>query len=352
MRPRGSRRARLRFLTLSIAVLGVLALAAPVGASAGVRALYASGHPFDTARFAQFGGNTVVDPGDGRTPSQGFDGCSDSAWASALARTDYDVLIVGEDAPDCFTSDLSSTTLTNIANFVRSGHRYIQTGAHEEQDEFMNTVFGFSTADNGSSSDESLSATLQSGATGTPFAGGPSAVHAVDATDFMNSTPGTTIYSGPEGTWVFTVPFGAGSVTYLAWDLCGQLDGCGTDFTLQDDWYRVLDRADQVANAFTVDSITRNKKKGTATITGSADFAGDLSASGNGAKVASAGAVISKAVGAGQTQLVVKAKGKKRKKLNRKGKVKLNIAITYTATGGSPTTQSVKVKLKKKHKKK
>lgn len=350
MRLKDSRRARLRGLTLSIAVLGVLALAVPAVASASVRALYASGHPFDTARFAQFGGNTVVDPGDGRTPSQGFDGCSDSAWMSALARTDYDVLIVGEDAPDCSPA-LSQSTLNAIANYVRSGHRYIQSGAHEGQDEFMNNVFGFSTTDNGSSSDESLSATLQPGAAGTAFAGGPSTVHAVDATDFMNSTPGTTIYSGPEGTWVFTVPFGMGSVTYLAWDLCGQPDDCGTDFTLQDDWYRVLDRADQVANAFTIDSITRNKKKGTAIITGSADFAGDVSASGNGAKVASAGAVISKAVGAGQTQLVVKAKGKKRKKLNRKGKVKLNIAITYTATGGSPTTQSVKVKLKKKHKK-
>jgi hypothetical protein len=333
-------------------VLGALALAAPVGASAGVRALYASGHPFDTARFAQFGGNTVVDPGDGRTPSQGFNGCSDSAWTSALARTDFDVLIVGEDAPQCFTTDLSSSTLTNIANWVRSGHRYIQSGAHNHQDEFMNTVFGFNTTDNGSSSDESLAATLQPGAAGTAFAGGPSTVHAVDSTDFMNSTPGNTIYSGPEGTWVFTVPFGSGSVTYLAWDLCGQPDDCGTDLTLQDDWYRVLDRAGQVANAFTIDSITRNKKKGTAIITGSADFPGDLAASGNGAKVSSAGAVISKAVGAGQAQLVIKAKGKKRKKLNTKGKAKLNVTITYTATGGSPTTQTVKVKLKKKHKKK
>src|SRR3954462_6558516 len=141
---RGFSRTRLRCLTLSLVLLGALAIALPAGASAGVRALYASGHPFDTARFAQFGGNTLVDT---------FDGCSDSAWASALARTDFDVLIVGEDAPGCFTTDLSSGTLTAIANYVRSGRRYTQTGAHDNRDELMNAVFGFSTADNGSSSD-------------------------------------------------------------------------------------------------------------------------------------------------------------------------------------------------------
>jgi hypothetical protein len=327
-------------LTLALAVLAVC-FALPASASA-ARALYADGHPFDTGRFATFGGNTLVGT---------FNGCSDSEWASALARTDFDVLIVGENAPRCGTP-LSTDTLNAIANYVRSGHRYIQTGAHTDQDEFMNTVFGFSTADNGGSSDESLRSTLQSGANGTPFAGGPSALGVVDSTDFMSSTPGTTIYSGPEGTWVFTVPFGSGVITYLAWDLCGEFDDCGADFTLQDDWYRVLDRATKVSNAFTIVAITRNKKKGTARITGNVPFPGELIASGKGAKTSAGGAVISKSIGAGQAQLVIKAKGKKRKKLNQKGKAKVNLAITYTATGGSPRTQSVKVKLKKKLKKK
>ena len=333
-------RSRLRKLTLSVALVAGLALALPAFASAGVRALYASGHPFDTTRFAKFGGNTLVGT---------FDGCSDSEWANALARTDFDVLIVGEDAPSCFTTDLSAGTLTAIANYVRSGHRYIQTGAHNNQDDFMNAVFGFSTASAGSSSDESLTSTLQPGASGTPFAGGPSTLHAVDSTDFMSSTPGITIYSGAQGTWVFTLPFGAGSITYLAWDLCGEPDDCGTDLSLQDGWYQVLDRADQVSNSFGIDSISRNKKKGTATIKGHTSFAGDLIGSGNGVKVASAaGAVISKAVGPGPSQLLIKAKGKKRKKLNQKGKVKVKVTITYTASGGTSTTQSVKVKLKKK----
>ena len=103
------------------------------------------------------------------------------------------------------------------------------------------------------------------------------------------------------------------------------------------------------SNAFTVGAITRNKKKGTATITVDVPNPGELTASGNGVQAASADrAVISKSVGAGQAQLLIKAKGKKKRKLNETGKVKLNVKITYTPTGGDPRTQSIKVKLKKK----
>ncbi len=103
------------------------------------------------------------------------------------------------------------------------------------------------------------------------------------------------------------------------------------------------------SNNFTLDRTTRNKKKGTATLHFTLPYPGDLSGSGNGAKVASAsGGVISKAVDAGPAQLLIKAKGKKKRKLNETGKVKLNVAVTYTPTNGNPNTQSVKVKLKKK----
>ncbi len=102
-------------------------------------------------------------------------------------------------------------------------------------------------------------------------------------------------------------------------------------------------------NTFTVGTVTRNKKKGTATIAiNDITNPGELTGSGKSAKVSSARAVSSKSVGAGSAQLVIKAKGKKRKKLNQKGKVKLSVAVTYTPTGGDPNTQSVKVKLKKK----
>ena len=104
------------------------------------------------------------------------------------------------------------------------------------------------------------------------------------------------------------------------------------------------------SNAFTLGEITRNKRKGTATLTVNVPNPGDLTASGKGVTASGAsGAVISKAVIApGAAQLLIKAKGKKKRKLNDTGKVKLNVAITFTPTGGDPSTQSLKVKLKKK----
>lgn len=102
-------------------------------------------------------------------------------------------------------------------------------------------------------------------------------------------------------------------------------------------------------NSFSLGTITRNKKKGTATVTvQNLPNPGELTGSGKGVKASSVSrAVTSKSVGPGQAQLLIKAKGKKKRKLNRTGKVKLSVAITYTPTGGSPNTQSIKVKLKK-----
>jgi hypothetical protein len=102
------------------------------------------------------------------------------------------------------------------------------------------------------------------------------------------------------------------------------------------------------SNAFTFAGVTRNKKNGTATLKVNVPESGELVGSGNGAKVAAAGATISKAVTPGTAQLLIKAKGKKKRKLNETGKVKLSVAVTYTPTGGKPNTQSIKVKLKKK----
>jgi hypothetical protein len=341
------RRPRLVGLTFALGLLAVLAFALPASASA-ARILYADGHDIDASRLATFGGHTVVAPG-----ADGFDGCSDAEWATALARTDFDVLVVGENAPRCGTP-LSPGTRTAIANYVRNGKPIIVVGAHTDEAGFLNAVFGFSTTNVSDTENAGLTGTLQPSAAGTPFAGGPATLTDPSGTDLLSGTPGTTIYSGADGTWVFMVPFGAGVVTYLGWDLCGEADGgCGNPPSDEDDWYRVLDRATKVNNAFTIAGIKRNKKKGTATITGNVQFPGELIASGKGAKTSTGGAVISKSVGAGQAKLVVKAKGKKRKKLNRKGKVKLNLRVTYTATGGgSPKTQSVKVKLKKRLKKK
>jgi hypothetical protein len=336
-----SRRSPLAGLMLAVVLLAVFAIAVPATASA-ARILYSSGHDLDAARLAATGGSTFAPPG-----QDGFDGCSDAEWGTALGRTDFDVLMVGEDASECSTP-LSEETLAAIRNYVRNGKPIIFTGAHADEADFMNVLFGFTTTNVHDSSDESITGTLQPGAAGTPFAGGPPSLTDLSATELLSGTPGTTLYSGPEGTWAFTVPYGLGVVTYLGWDFC-----CGSDGepgeTYRNDWYRVLDRATKVSSGFTIDGIRRNKKKGTATITAGIDFPGELLASGKGVKASSA--VTSKAVAAGQAQLVIKAKGKKRRNLNEKGKVKLKLTVTYTPASGTAHTQPLKVKLKKKVKK-
>jgi hypothetical protein len=112
--------------------------------------------------------------------------------------------------------------------------------------------------------------------------------------------------------------------------------------------YEVALNAD-ITTTFTVNAIRRNKKIGTATLTVTVPFAGELTGAGKGIKVANA-AVNSMTVSApGSVQLLIKARGrKKKKKLNSTGKVKVKPKITYTPTGGEPATKSLKVKLKKK----
>lgn len=106
------------------------------------------------------------------------------------------------------------------------------------------------------------------------------------------------------------------------------------------------------SSAFSFGQTTRNKKKGTATLTLELPGPGELTVAGKGVREATArgfGATTARSIpAAGQVALTIKAKGKKRKKLNRNGKVTVTPQITYTPTGGSPGTQSWKVKLKKR----
>jgi hypothetical protein len=99
---------------------------------------------------------------------------------------------------------------------------------------------------------------------------------------------------------------------------------------------------------FTVASVTRNRRRGTATVTVDLPNPGQLTASGAGFRIASAAGALNKPVGAGQTQLVVRAKGKKRRKLDRKGRCKINVAIAYTPTSGDSRTRHAKFKLIKR----
>ena len=99
------------------------------------------------------------------------------------------------------------------------------------------------------------------------------------------------------------------------------------------------------SHELTVGATTRNKKRGTATLTVSVPNPGQVTLSGSGVK--GAGTPIPVAA-KGDVAISIKATGKKRAKLFDKGKVTLNVGLSYTPTGGSAGTAATKVKLKKK----
>lgn len=102
-------------------------------------------------------------------------------------------------------------------------------------------------------------------------------------------------------------------------------------------------------NAFSLGKVSRNKKKGTATLNLNLPNPGDLSASGKGVRATSASRpAAGKSADAGTARLLIRAKGKRSATLNATGKVKLKPKITYMPTGGSPSSQSVTVKLIKR----
>jgi hypothetical protein len=102
------------------------------------------------------------------------------------------------------------------------------------------------------------------------------------------------------------------------------------------------------SNAVTLAQITRNQKKGTATLTVNVPNPGELTGSGKDVKVTGAAVISNTVTAPGDVKLTIRAKGKKLRKLNDTGKVEVTPKITYTPTGGDPSTQSRKLKLEKK----
>jgi len=124
-------------------------------------------------------------------------------------------------------------------------------------------------------------------------------------------------------------------------------DGAAAMFGLQAEFDLDIQAVFVPDNAFTFGGTTRNKKKGTATLTVNVPNPGELTGSGKDVKVAGA-AVISRTVTApGDVKLTIRAKGKRLRKLKDTGVVEVKPRITYTPTGGDASTQSRKLKLKK-----
>src|SRR3954453_14465764 len=99
------------------------------------------------------------------------------------------------------------------------------------------------------------------------------------------------------------------------------------------------------SHKFTLGAVTRNKKRGTATLAGTFPGPGQVVLTGKGLK--GAGSPI-QVPAKGDIALAIKAGGAKRHTLFDTGKVTLNLSASYTPTGGSAGTAATKVKLKKR----
>jgi len=121
-------------------------------------------------------------------------------------------------------------------------------------------------------------------------------------------------------------------------------DGAVGTFAPQNDSRLNLSAVLVPDNAFTIAPITRDRKRGTASMTVTTSNPGVVAVGGKGMKKRPSKSL---AV-AGTVTFGVAAVGNARHRLGRKGRTVLPIHITFSPTGGDPTTQSINVKLKMK----
>ncbi|MGA8217623.1 MAG: hypothetical protein WB771_03575 [Solirubrobacterales bacterium] len=101
-------------------------------------------------------------------------------------------------------------------------------------------------------------------------------------------------------------------------------------------------------NSFTLSGITRDRKRGIATITATTSNPGAVAIAGKRMKKRPP-----KNLGvAGRVSFTVVAAGKARHRLKRKGRLVVPLLVTYFPTAGEPSTQAINVKLKKIRKRK
>lgn len=191
------------------------------------RFLYTGGHGLNSAKLTTYGGHTYATIG-----------ASDAAWTTALSGGygAFDAFVVGEGTPVP-----SASTRAAIASYVLGGGRIIVISGHgSSETAFLNNVFGYSTVvSQGCLFNETVAGSLQAGAAGTTFAGGPSTLRDLSCTTHFTiaSRPASAIlmYANATTDLAWVKQSGAGIVVWLGWDYC-----CGTD-SYQNDWYRVLD---------------------------------------------------------------------------------------------------------------
>ena len=121
----------------------------------------------------------------------------------------------------------------------------------------------------------------------------------------------------------------------------GLADGSSGQFGPRNDVRLNLSAVLAPSNDFSIDSVSRDRKHGTATVMMSVPNPGMLTISGKGLKKRPAKNI---AV-AGMAQFNVAAVGKRKQKLERRGKVAMSPNLTFSPAGGDSATQTFTVKL-------
>jgi hypothetical protein len=95
-------------------------------------------------------------------------------------------------------------------------------------------------------------------------------------------------------------------------------------------------------NGFTLGGITRDRRRGTATVTATTSNPGTVTVSGKGLKKRAPRNV---AV-AGPVTFQIATIGKTKRRLGRKGRITVPVTVTFFPTGGDPSSQLIRLKLK------
>jgi hypothetical protein len=143
--------------------------------------------------------------------------------------------------------------------------------------------------------------------------------------------------SGPPNSCTFTQP--GDNVLNRVGNLP---DGSQGTFSPQNDVRLNLSAVLVPDNAFTLGGITRDRKRGTATITATTSNPGLVALSGKGLKKHA-----SKSLSvAGPVTFAVAVVGRTKRRLQRKGRITVPLAVTFYPTNGDPSTQSISLKLR------
>jgi hypothetical protein len=121
-------------------------------------------------------------------------------------------------------------------------------------------------------------------------------------------------------------------------------DGASGSFTAQNDVRLNLSANLVPSNDFTVSSIVRDRRQGTATLTLNVSNPGMITITGKGLKKhASRNVAV-----AGPVQFGIASAGAKKRQLEKKGKVTIIPSLTFFPAGGDPASQALTIRLKKR----